>query len=82
MNINKWLNKHIGKLNNKTAVITGATGGLGKELCFALAHLGANITLACRNENLANNLKSEILQKHPTAKINFVSLDLANMQSI
>ena len=82
MNITKWQIKNIGSLSQKTAVVTGATGGLGKELCFMLAGLGAHIILACRNESLANSLKTDILEKYPNAKIDFVSLDLANLSSV
>ena len=82
MNINKWLKYNIGPLNGKTAVVSGATGGLGKELCFLLAKHGAKITLAVRNEKLANDLKNEILQKHPKAEIDFINLDLANLKNV
>lgn len=82
MNINKWLQKNTKNLANKRVIVTGATGGLGKELCFYLAKLNANITLACRNQKLAFNLKEQILEKYPSAKIDFVFLDLGNMQSV
>ena len=82
MDIKKWLKINTSNLKDKNVVVTGATGGLGKELCFYLAELNANITLACRNEKLANSLKEEILSKFPQTTINFVSLDLGNMQSV
>lgn len=82
MSIKKWLLKNTTSLAGKRVVVTGATGGLGKQLCFYLAKLNASITLACRNENLANSLKLNILQKYPQAQIDFVMLDLANKQSI
>ena len=82
MSIKKWLQNNTSNLSGKTVVVTGATGGLGKELCFYLAELNANITLACRNEKLANNLKEEILSKFPETSIDFVTLDLGNMQSV
>ena len=82
MNIQKWLNKNIQSLKNKTVVVTGATGGLGEELCTKLASLDANLILACRNEKLAQNLKEKLLQKYPHIKIHFVMLDLSNMQSV
>ena len=82
MSITKWLKNNTKSLANKNVVVTGATGGLGKELCFYLAELNANITLACRNEKLANSLKEDILVKFPETVINFVPLDLGNMQSV
>lgn len=82
MSITKWLNKNIGNLQNKTVVITGATGGLGKELCHMLASRGANLVFACRNQRLADDLKNKIIEKHPTSQISFVSLDLSNMENV
>lgn len=82
MNIKKWLKNNTQSLENKTVVITGATGGIGKELCFYLARLNACLVLACRNEKLALELKGQILQKYPNTLVDFVSIDLGNMQSV
>lgn len=38
------------KLEGKTAVVTGATSGIGKATAFALNDAGANLVLAGRNE--------------------------------
>ena len=42
------------KLKNKTAIITGASKGIGKEIALELANNGAEVILLGRNEN---NLK-------------------------
>lgn len=48
-------------LTKKTAIITGASNGIGKGIAKALAKEGANVVLAARNEEklavLANELK-------------------------
>ena len=82
MNQNKWINKNINSLAGKNVVVTGATGGLGKELCFLLAKMGANITLACRNQKLAQALIDDIKQVYQNASLNFVSLDLSSLDSV
>lgn len=82
MNINKWLKNNTKNLSGKRVVVTGATGGLGKELCMYLAGLNASLVLACRNENLALDLKKQIINKYPNVMIDFVSLDLSSMQSV
>jgi 3-oxoacyl-[acyl-carrier protein] reductase len=48
------------KLRDKTAIVTGATGGLGWRICLALAEEGANLCMVYRNsEDKANDqLKS------------------------
>ena len=82
MSIDRWLKSNSESLKGKRVVITGATGGLGREICFILARLEADITLACRNEKLANNLKFEILNNYSNVKIDFVELDLRNIKSV
>ena len=82
MSINKWIEKHCETLKNKRVVVTGATGGLGKEICLLLAQLGANITLACRNKNLADKLSQVIISKYPDTRVDFVFLDLSSIDSV
>lgn len=82
MNQSKWIKKNINDLTGKNVVVTGATGGLGKELCFLLAKLGANITLACRNKSLADKLANELKTQYPTTLVDFVSLDLSSLDSV
>lgn len=82
MNLNKWINQNCKSLTGKRIVVTGATGGLGRELCFLLAGLDADLTLACRNLLLAEKLKSDIVSKHPDANIDIVTLDLSNLDSV
>ena len=54
-------------LNNKTALITGATGNLGKVICDTLCELGADVYLvdieSSGLEELANKLQSKYHQK-------------------
>ena len=82
MNITKWLNINCQSLKGKRVVITGATGGLGKEICDYLAQLEADITLACRNKSLAENLIAELQIKYPNVSVDFVQLDLSNIDSV
>ncbi len=82
MKTEKWLAKNCDNLTGKRVVITGATGGLGREISFMFAKLGANLTLACRNLELAEKLKIEIENEVKNAKIDIVWLDLINLKSV
>ncbi|MBR6779058.1 MAG: SDR family NAD(P)-dependent oxidoreductase [Clostridia bacterium] len=82
MNIKKWIELNSDDLCDKTAVITGATGGLGKQLCLYLAGLNANLVLACRNQNKTENLIKEIKSFYPNCKIDYIALDLENMDNV
>ncbi len=82
MSIQRYLQKNCQNLNNKNVVVTGATGGLGKEICYGLARLNANITLACRKQELAEKLKQELLKINPNLNVNFVKLDLQDFACV
>lgn len=49
-----------GKLHGRTAVITGASKGLGKAMALALAAEGARIALVSRDRELLNGVAQEI----------------------
>ena len=55
-------------LNAKNCLLTGATGGLGKELAAKLVINGCNLFLTARNEKKLNKLTS-LLQKQTENKI-------------
>ena len=82
MNIKKWISKNCNTLQGKRVVITGATGGLGREICEYLAQLGADIVLACRNKSLADKLADDLHEKYPAVAVDFVELDLSRLDSV
>lgn len=82
MKIKKWIKNNCEDLTNKRIVVTGATGGIGRELCFMLAELGADLTLVCRNYQKANQLIIDIKKEYNNIKIDFVELDLFNIKSV
>jgi NADP-dependent 3-hydroxy acid dehydrogenase YdfG len=47
-------------LNGKTAIITGASSGIGEATAFALANEGANVVLAARRTDRLEALKEKI----------------------
>ena len=69
-------------LLNKTIAITGATGGLGVEICKHLASLGANLVLINRGLDKSERLKQQLLKKFPNIHIDIVIADLGNFKSV
>ena len=49
---------------NKTALITGASGGIGYELARIHAESGGNLVLVARNKEKLDELKGELEEKH------------------
>lgn len=82
MRYKNWLKKNAKSLEGKRVVLTGSTGGLGKEIALFLAYLKADLVLADRNMEKSNNLKALILKKYPSAKITQVVLDLESTNSV
>jgi len=67
-------------LINKTAIITGATRGIGKQISISLAEAGCNLYLLSRSLKDLNKVKSEILNEHKI-KIKCFDLDISNFES-
>jgi len=82
MNIEKWIKENTEDLSGKTVVITGATGGIGKQLCLYLAKLNANLVLACRSKTKADTLMAEISKINSNINLHFLHLDLEDMTNV
>jgi serine 3-dehydrogenase (NADP+) len=50
----------VGKLNEKTALIIGATSGMGRETALCFAREGASLAIAGRRAGLLQNLGEQI----------------------
>ena len=48
--------KSVQHLKNKTAIVTGAAGGIGEALCLKLASYGMNLVVTGRNKNTLGEL--------------------------
>jgi NAD(P)-dependent dehydrogenase (short-subunit alcohol dehydrogenase family) len=77
-----WSAADIPPLNGRTAVITGATGGLGYETALALAGAGAEVVVTGRNEAKGRQALQNIRRRYPNARMTYEHLDLANLSSV
>ena len=57
------------ELKNKTAIITGASKGIGKAIALTLAEQGANVTISARSEKLLQGVAAEIEKRGGKAHI-------------
>ena len=69
-------------LQGKNCLITGATGGLGKEIVKEFAKNGCNLFLTGRNKEKLNSLKNELKNYENEIKIDFEHADLSDVDDI
>ena len=68
------------KLQGKSAIVTGAASGIGKEIAVTFAREGANVAIADLNLGAANQTASEIVASGYQAL--GVAMDVANEESV
>ena len=69
-------------LAGKTAAVTGATGGLGRELCRQLLGLGAGLILLTRNREKTEMLMKDLRQEFPGARLFHLQTELTDPGSV
>jgi NAD(P)-dependent dehydrogenase (short-subunit alcohol dehydrogenase family) len=77
-----WSTADIPDQHGRTAVVTGANGGLGLETARRLAAKGAYVVMAVRNQKKAAAAVDEIRASAPDALLELVALDLASQASV
>jgi NAD(P)-dependent dehydrogenase (short-subunit alcohol dehydrogenase family) len=79
---NKAMTTSQGNMSGKVAVVTGATGGIGKEIARGLARLGATVVIGARNAERGNAAWDEITRDTGNASVFVLPLDVASLASI
>lgn len=77
-----WNTDQIPDLTGKRAVITGVTGGLGVNAAMELAQHGADLVVTARDDAKAAIAVERIETAAPGAKIDVVTLDLADLDNV
>ena len=77
-----WSAADIPSQRGRTAVVTGANGGLGLETARQLAAKGAHVVMAVRSQQKAAAAVEEIRATAPDAAFELVALDLASQASV
>src|SRR5712671_7786599 len=66
----------------RTAVVTGATGGLGYETTLALAKAGSEVILTGRDDRKGQSAIEKISREVTGARVSYEHLGLANLASV
>ncbi|XP_021765076.1 short-chain dehydrogenase TIC 32, chloroplastic-like isoform X1 [Chenopodium quinoa] len=65
-----------------TAIVTGASSGIGAETSRVLALRGVHVIMGVRNMDAGKEVKDRIVQEIPNAKVDTMELDLSSMASV
>jgi NAD(P)-dependent dehydrogenase (short-subunit alcohol dehydrogenase family) len=77
-----WTTLQMPAQDGRTALVTGATGGIGYEAALALAGKGARVIVAARNPAKGEAALAAIRAAHPKADVRFEPLDLTSLASV
>lgn len=82
MSSQDWTQHDIPSQSGHLAIITGANSGIGLETARELARKDAKVVLACRSEARAATAIQDILAELPEARLEFMHLDLADLEQV
>jgi NAD(P)-dependent dehydrogenase (short-subunit alcohol dehydrogenase family) len=83
MSSRRWTAADVPSQTGRTAVITGASSGLGLETATVLAARGAHVVLACRDMAKAERAAGQIRARAAgRGRVSVVHLDLASLASV
>ena len=78
----RWTARDVPDLTGRTAVVTGANTGLGRETARELARRGAVVELAVRDELKGRAAADDIRREVPGAELHVQALDVASLASV
>jgi len=69
-------------LKGKNCVLTGATGGIGKEIAYQLAEKNCNLFLIARNERKLKLLQNKLKKINKKIRVFYKKTDLTNLNDV
>jgi NAD(P)-dependent dehydrogenase (short-subunit alcohol dehydrogenase family) len=79
---NDWTAQDIPNQAGRVAIVTGANSGIGLETARELARQQASVVLACRSRTRAEEAIADIRRDLPDARVEFLCLDLADLEQL
>jgi len=78
-----WVNDpRPGALNGRTALVTGANRGLGKEIAAGLSRLGATVLLTVRDPGKGEQARKEIVAADSNADVRVEVCDVSSLAAV
>ncbi len=79
---NGFTHDDLSDQTGRVFLVTGANTGLGFETTKALASRGARVLMGCRSSNRASEAIDQIRTQVPSADLEFIQLDQADLSSV
>jgi NAD(P)-dependent dehydrogenase (short-subunit alcohol dehydrogenase family) len=73
--MNGWMDKRV-------CLVTGASGGIGKEIAAGLAKMDAQVVLVCRDAVKGRAAQAEIRQRAASDNVELLIADLSSQESV
>ncbi|MQR00855.1 SDR family NAD(P)-dependent oxidoreductase [Glaciimonas soli] len=70
------------ELNNKLAIVSGSTAGIGLAIARGLAQAGAEVVVNGRSQERVNHALAAILDEFPAARLRGIAADLGTVEGI
>lgn len=80
--VTSWTPADMPDQAGRTALVTGASSGLGFEVALALAAAGASVLLGCRDPDRGRTAMARISGQTPGAGLRVLNVDLASLESV
>ncbi|MBO0931995.1 oxidoreductase [Fibrella aquatilis] len=78
----KWTLEQVPSQEGRVAIVTGANSGIGYETSLGLAQKGVEVVMACRDLRKAEEARSRLVAKCPTAKIKIRKVDVSSLREV
>jgi NAD(P)-dependent dehydrogenase (short-subunit alcohol dehydrogenase family) len=69
-------------MQERIAMVTGASSGLGKATALGLANLGFHVVMVCRDELKGDAAREEIIEKSNNTKVDVFLADLSKLSEV
>jgi NAD(P)-dependent dehydrogenase (short-subunit alcohol dehydrogenase family) len=73
---------NVADMTGKTAVVTGANSGIGKQTALSLARAGARVVITARDPVRGRDAVSDIRSRSGNESVDLVVFDLGNLASV
>jgi retinol dehydrogenase-14 len=70
------------EMKGKICLVTGASSGIGKATATAMAELGANVVMVCRDETRGKAARSQVVSESGNPSVDLMLADLSSLASV